>query len=273
MTIDRRMLLTSLAGAAALMPFAAQAASQAASVASTREKLLQMFGDKFVGNEQIAMLVYPGMTALDLMGPYHFLAGMPGATVHLVTNQPDLRPVPSDLGLAIQPTVTMANCPRDVTLLFTPGGTVGTLAAARDKATVDFMRDRAERAQFVTSVCTGSLILGMAGVLRGKRATSHWSVVPQLAQFGATPVSERIVTDGKVTTAAGVSAGLDFGVALLAQLRGKPFAEAAMLIAEYEPEPPFPGGSLETARPEIAGVASTMLGGFIEDAKTLRIAG
>ena len=266
MTLDRRTILASLAGIAALAPHAAEAAQ----TLSSRDKVIKLFGDKFMGNEQIGMLLYPGFTALDLVGPYHFLAGMPGAKVHLVTNQADLRPVTSDLGLAIQPTTTMADCPNDLTLLFTPGGTVGTLAAARDEATTDFMHDRGRRAKYITSVCTGSLILGAAGLLQGKRATSHWAVLPHLAQFGATPVNDRIVKDGNVTTAAGVSAGLDFGVALLAELRGMPLAETSLLIAEYAPEPPFPGGSVETARPEIYAAASTLLGDFITDAKTLR---
>lgn len=232
---------------------------------------MKLFGEKLLGDEQIAMLLYPGFTALDYVGPFHFLGAMPGAKMHLVTNQPDLRPVTSDLGLAIQPTVTMADCPRDLTILFSPGGTVGTLAAARDKATIDFVRDRASRAKFVTSVCTGSLVLGAAGVLRGKRATSHWCTVPMLSQFGATPVNERIVRDGNVITAAGVSAGLDFGSALVAELRGKPLAEAITLIAEYAPEPPFPG-TVESARPEIADAAAAMLQNFVADARTLKLA-
>jgi putative intracellular protease/amidase len=268
MTIDRRDLLAALAGAATLLPAAVHAAQKSP---VPQEQLLKLFGEKAFGNEQIAMLLYPGFTALDYVGPHHFLAGMPGAKVHLVTNQPDLRPVPSDMGLPIQPTVTLADCPRDVSILFLPGGTMGTLAAARDKATIDFVRDRASRARFVTSVCTGSLVLGAAGVLEGKRATSHWCVVSLLSQFGATPVNERIVRDGNVITAAGVSAGLDFGSALVAELRGKPLAEVATLIAEYAPEPPFPG-SVETARPEIANAAAAMLRNFATDAETLRLA-
>lgn len=220
------------------------------------------------GGEQIAMLLYPGFTALDFVGPYHFLS-MPGATVHLVTNQSDLTPVRSDLGLAVQPTATFADCPADVTVLFTPGGTVGTLAAAGDGATLEFMRDRASRASFVTSVCTGSLILGAAGLLEGKRATSHWSVVPELARFGAIPVRERVVRDGKLITGAGVSAGLDFGSTLVAEMRGHAMAEAAVLMAEYDPHPPVRGGSIDTARPEIANLLSQSLSGFVADARRL----
>ncbi|MFT3940224.1 DJ-1/PfpI family protein [Rhodopseudomonas sp.] len=119
------------------------------------------------------MLLYPGFTALDLVGPYHFLAGMMGARVHLVTTRGALAPVPSDMGLAIAPTVTFADYPKDVTILFMPGGTDGTLAAARDARTLAFIRDQASRTDYVTSVCTGARILGSAGLLNGKRATSH----------------------------------------------------------------------------------------------------
>lgn len=220
------------------------------------------------GGENIAMLLYPGFTALDFVGPYHFLS-MPGAIVHLVTNQPDLTPVRSDLGLAIQPTATLAECPADVDVLFTPGGTTGTLQAARDGATLEFIRDRAARASYVTSVCTGSLILAAAGLLRGRRATSHWSVLPELARFGAVPVRERVVRDGKFVTGAGVSAGLDFGSALVADMRGPVLAEAAVLMAEYDPHPPIAGGSVATARPEITDLLRQSLAPFVAETRRL----
>ncbi len=263
--MNRRTLLTHLAAAAALPSTLLLAPPAAAS-----EQASRLPGQKKQeGQEQIAMLLYPGFTALDFVGPYHFLAGMGGATVHLVTNQPDLRPVPSDIGMAIQPTLTMADCPTDLTVLFTPGGTSGTLAAARDGATIDFMRHCASRATYVTSVCTGSLILGVAGALRGKRATSHWAVVPLLSQFGATPERSRIVRDGNVITGAGVSAGIDFGISLVMELRGQMMAEAGVLMAEYAPEPPLNGGTLETARPEIRELLEAGLAEFVADASTL----
>ncbi|MBB3020385.1 putative intracellular protease/amidase [Microvirga lupini] len=263
--MTRRTLLAHATATAALTPALSQAAP-----ADPREMASHIPDLRMQGNEQIAMLVYPGFTALDFVGPYHFLAGIPGATIHLVTNQPDLRPVASDLGMAVQPTVTMADCPADLTVIFAPGGTTGTLAAARDENTIAFMRDRASRAKYVTSVCTGSLILGMAGALKGRRATSHWSVVPLLSQFGATPERSRIVRDGNVITGAGVSAGIDFGITLVAELRGRPMAEAGVLMAEYAPEPPITGGTLETARPEIAGLLQMGLQRFVEEAKTLK---
>ncbi len=222
------------------------------------------------GDEQIAMLLYPGFTALDLVGPYHFLAGMMGARVHLVSTSADLAPVPSDMGLAIAPTVTFADCPTDLTILFTPGGTDGTIAAARDPKTVAFIRDRASRADYVTSVCTGALILGAAGVLKGKRATSHWSVRPLLGQFGAMPVDARVVQDGNLITGAGVSAGLDFGLSVVSELRGQPYAAASMLTAEYHPEPPFTGGTLATTPAAVAEPMAAMFDGFVAEAKSLR---
>jgi cyclohexyl-isocyanide hydratase len=180
--------------------------------------------------------------------------------------------VPSDLGLLVQPTQTMQSCPEDVALLFVPGGTVGTLAAARDPAVIDFVRSRAANARYVTSVCTGSLVLGAASLLRGKRATSHWIVRDLLAQFEAVPTRGRVVRDGNVITGAGVSAGLDFGASLVAEMRGMFDAEASLLVAEYDPEPPFPGGSPETARPEIVDLIEQGHAPFVDQVKTLRMA-
>ena len=221
------------------------------------------------GIDHIGMLVYPGFTALDFVGPHHFLGGMPNAKVHVVTTQGDLSPVPSDLGLMVEPTTTMADCPADLTVLFVPGGTGGTIAAARDHEILDFVADRAARATYITSVCTGSLVLGAAGVLRGKRATSHWATLDTLARFDATPVADRIVRDGNIITGAGVSAGLDFGIALAEELRGRIYAEAGVLISEYAPEPPIDAGTLATARPEIAALLKANLAGFVAEADAL----
>lgn len=257
MALDRRSLLL----AALALPLAVPAMRVAAQEAPTRT----------AGVDHIAMLVYPGFTALDFVGPHHFLGGMPSAKVHVVTTQKDLAPVSSDLGLVIQPTTTMDDCTEHLTVLFAPGGTGGTIAAASDPAVLEFVADRASRARYVTSVCTGSLILGAAGVLRGKRATSHWATVPALRHFGATPVAERIVRDGNLITGAGVSAGLDFGIALAQELRGRTFAEAGVLISEYAPQPPIDGGTLQTARPEVADLLRTNLAGFVAEAETLRM--
>lgn len=261
----RRELLKMLTIAAAAGPFAASAAKatiptqaendamQAAmkKSADAHVKLMEVPGLNMHGSEQIAMLIYPGFTALDLVGPHYFFASLMGATVHLVTTQADLAPVRSDLGLTITPTITMANTPKNLDVLFTPGGTVGTLNAAENTDVIAFMKDRGSRAKYVTSVCTGSFILGTAGLLKGKKATSHWVLRDTLKLLGATPVDARVVRDGNIITGAGVSAGLDFALFLTEVLRGRPYAEALMLQGEYAPEPPFKGGTLATTKPEI----------------------
>jgi cyclohexyl-isocyanide hydratase len=268
--MDRRILLSLLAGGVACAPLGALAGEDKLGPDDHwQDDFARLPGVKAVGDEQIAMLLYPGFTALDLVGPYHFLAGMMGARVHLVTNQSDLRPVSSDLGLAIAPTVTLDDCPRDLTILFTPGGTEGTIAAARDARTIAFMRDRASRADYVTSVCTGALILGVAGLLKGRKATSHWSVRALLGRFGATPVDRRVVQDGNIITGAGVSAGLDFGLSVVSKLRGQPYAAGAMLTAEYHPEPPFEGGTLATTPLSVARPMTGLFAGFVAQAATL----
>lgn len=151
------------------------------------------------------MLVYPGLTALDLVGPQTFLAGLAPGSLHLVGAEPG--PVTSDTGLVLVATHGFATCPADLDVLFVPGGD-GTPAQMGDAALLAFLRDRAARAGWIASVCTGSLILGAAGLLRGYRATSHWSVRDAvLPLLGARPVAERVVFDRDRVTAAGVSAG------------------------------------------------------------------
>jgi putative intracellular protease/amidase len=221
-------------------------------------EMADVLGPNVAGHEQVAMLLYPGFTALDLVGPQYFFACLFGATVHLVTTESTLVPVESDLGLAIMPTTTMAHAPRDLDVLFVPGGTQGTIDAMQRPDVLKFLADRGARAPHVTSVCTGSMVLGKAGLLKGKRATSHWATRPILAEFGATPIDARVVTDGNVTTAAGVSAGLDFGIAIVEALRGRPYASALMLQAEYSPQPPFSGGTLATTDPAVGELMGSM---------------
>jgi cyclohexyl-isocyanide hydratase len=269
--IDRRRLVAGAVTAGAAlggMPIASPALADQPGSRSAAEPSASP--RQALGGERIAMLLWPGFTALDFMGPYHFLA-MPGAQVHVVTTGDDLRPVPSDRGVAVQPTTTLKDCPDDLTVLFVPGGS--PIPAARDPRLIAFVRDRAERAQFVTSVCTGALVLGVAGVLKGRRATSHWSVTPLLDRFGAIPTRERVVEDGKVITGAGVSAGLDFGSALVAKLRGTPMAEIAVLVAEYDPQPPIKGGSIETARPEISRIVQAGFERLVRETMTLEVLG
>lgn len=195
-----------------------------------------------VRGETIGMVIYPGFTALDLFGPHHFFfAALPGAEILLVAK--DRTPVETDSKVALLPTTTFADCPEKLTILFVPGGTAGTLKAARDEETRRFVADRGAKAEWVTSVCTGSLILAAAGLLTGRKATCHWLVRERLKLFGAIPVDERVVIDGNRVTGAGVTSGLDFGLSLVKQLRGDDFARQTQLFSEYDPAPPFDAGS------------------------------
>ena len=263
--IDRRkaVLFTLLA------PYAAGAETP-----SSQHKMPDMSHDMskvhWEGNEQIAMLIYPGMTALDLIGPHFMFGSLMGAKVHLVARSAD--PVTSDTGVVITPTATFDTCPRDLTVLFTPGGTDGTLAAAVDPKTRAFMADRGARAKYVTSVCSGSLILGMAGLLKGYKATSHWSVRDALAGFGAIPTDARVVRDRNRITGAGVTAGLDFGLTMIAELRDRTYAECVQLMGEYDPDPPFNAGSMKTAPAEVKASMVKLLAGFTKKAKDLATA-
>jgi putative intracellular protease/amidase len=261
MDTTRRELMAALSAAAVVPALAASAAAaprpktleEANQLSLTaHEKLMGVPGMNMMGTEQIAMLLYPGFTALDLVGPHYFFASLMGATVHLVTPEDDLSPVKSDLGLSVSPTITMANAPKDLDVLFLPGGSVGTVNAMENGKIVGFIADRGARAKFVTSVCTGSLLLAVAGLLKGRRATSHWVTRPYLKDFGAIPVDERVVVDGKCVTGAGVSAGLDFALSLIGRLRSPRYAQALMLQGEYAPEPPFKGGTFGTTEPQIA---------------------
>ena len=213
---------------------------------------------------RIAMMLFPGMTALDLVGPQALLAGLAPGSLHLVAEA--TAPVTSDTGLSLLATETFETCPRDLDVLFVPGGD-GTPAQMQNAALLTFLRARAERAAWVTSVCTGSLILGAAGLLRGYRATSHWCVRDAvLPLLGAEPVAERVVFDRNRATAAGISAGLDLGLALCDRLRGADYARTAQLVAEYAPEPPFRSGTPEQAGPAIRRAADAILAPLVAGA-------
>jgi putative intracellular protease/amidase len=193
------------------------------------------------------MLVYPDMVLLDLVGPQTVFSLLM-AQVHLVWKE--RRAVPTDVGVAVQPTTTFAECPEELDVLFVPGGLKGTVAAMDDDEVVRFLAARGARARYVTSVCTGSLLLGAAGLLRGHRATSHWYVRDLLPLLGATPAADRVVVDRNRLTGGGVTAGLDFGLTLAAALRGEEYARRIQLVLEYEPQPPYRAGTPETAGPE-----------------------
>lgn len=206
---------------------------------------------------QIAILLYPGFTALDFIGPYEVLRNLPDTEIRFVWHEPG--PIAADSAvLLIGATHSFAETPAP-DLVLIPGG-MSTFEHARDEVVLDWVRRAHESAAWTASVCSGSLILAAAGVLRGKRATSHWMVVPMLRTFGVTPVSdERIVHQGDVVTAAGVSAGIDLGLWLAGRLGGDARAQAIQLAIEYDPQPPFDSGHLSKASAATKASATALL--------------
>ncbi|MDH2067122.1 DJ-1/PfpI family protein [Pantoea sp. GD03673] len=208
---------------------------------------------------QIGLLLFPDVTQLDLTGPWEVFVRTPGVVCHLIWK--DRQPVRSDRGLSILPTTTFEDCP-PLDVICVPGGP-GQIALMSDEETLDFLRRQADQAQWVTSVCSGSLVLGAAGLLKGYRATSHWSSVDQLALLGAEPVSQRVVRDRNRISGAGVTSGIDFALTLVAEIAGDAIARAVQLQMEYDPEPPFTCGSPLTAPPEDVEQARAKMAEFI----------
>ena len=194
----------------------------------------------------IGILIYPNLTQLDATGPAQVLARVPGATLHMIWKTRD--PIPTDAGFSIVPNTTFADCPR-LDVICVPGGG-GQVALMTDPETLDFLRDQAATARYVTSVCTGSLVLGAAGLLKGYRSACHWAWREMLADFGAIPVAERVVRDRNRISGGGVTAGIDFGLTVAAELAGEEIAKSIQLMLEYDPQPPFDSGSPEKAGPE-----------------------
>lgn len=260
--LNRRDFASLIAGVLAAGTVSQQVTAQENS-ASSEASLHDMSETpvEWVGKEHIQMLAYPGMTALDLVGPQYMFASLMGAKVELVAKSKS--PITTDTGLTLIPDVTFDDLPSKLTVLFAPGGTTGTLAAMQDSETIEYVKTAGEAASFVTSVCTGSLILGKAGLLDGYRATSHWLTVPLLAEVGAMPVEERVVIDRNRITGAGVSAGLDFGLQMVSSFRGADYAETVQLLCEYAPDPPLNSGSPKTAKAHQVDMLQNMLSGFL----------
>ena len=198
----------------------------------------------------IGMLLYPGLTQLDLTGPFEVLHRVPDARVHLLWK--NLEPVVADSKLALGPTATLASCP-DLDVLFVPGGH-GQLLLMQDEEVIGFLRDAGRKARFVTSVCTGALLLGAAGLLEGYEAATHWAFMDLLPMFGARPVRKRVVSDRNRITGGGVTAGIDFGLTLAARLSTEAVAKGIQLGLEYDPEPPFQCGHPDVAEAAIVAV-------------------
>ncbi|MBI2741845.1 MAG: DJ-1/PfpI family protein [Rhodospirillales bacterium] len=195
---------------------------------------------------QIGILLYPNVTQLDATGPAQVLSRVPGAQMHMIWKTRD--PVPTDAGFSIVPTTTFADCPQ-LDVICVPGGG-GQVAVMGDAEALDFLRKQAAKARYVTSVCTGSLILGAAGLLKGYKSACHWAWRDMLKDFGATPVAERVVRDRNRISGGGVTAGIDFGLTVAAELAGEEAAKSIQLVLEYDPQPPFDSGSPEKAGAE-----------------------
>lgn len=209
---------------------------------------------------QIGLLLFPKLTQLDLTGPFEVFARMPGATVHLVWKTLD--PVTCDRGLRLLPSATFADCPQ-LDVICVPGGP-GQIGLMEDDESLDFLRRQAAAAQWVTSICTGALVLGAAGLLKGYRATTHWASHDQLALLGAVPVHERWVIDRNRVTGGGVTAGIDFALKLVAEIHGEATAKAIQLGIEYAPAPPFDAGLPERAGEAVLALVQPAMAAMIE---------
>jgi cyclohexyl-isocyanide hydratase len=208
---------------------------------------------------RIQMLVYPGMTLQDLVGPLQVWAAWPGAEIQFAWKSTGA--VPTDSGLAVIATTSFADAWTAPDILFAPGGLLPTFELLEDAEVMEFLRKRGEQAKWVTSVCTGAVLLGAVGLLRGYRAATHWFARDSLSLFGATPVNERWVIDRNRATGGGVTAGIDFGLAVLSHLAGPEIARVVQLALEYSPQPPFRSGTPEEATPQTLATLRAAWGG------------
>ncbi|MBM3619265.1 MAG: DJ-1/PfpI family protein [Alphaproteobacteria bacterium] len=204
-------------------------------------------------NFNVGFVIFPNLTQLDFTGPLQVLSRLPNAAVHIASKS--IAPVPSDCGLGLVPTHSFADCPR-FDLVCVPGGAQGVVDAMGDRETVDFVRQQASGAKYVTSVCTGAFILGAAGLLKGKRATTHWAFTDLLPMVGAIHEKARVVKDGNVITAGGVTSGIDFALGVVADIAGEAAAHAIQLGIEYDPAPPFSAGHPDQAPRAVTAAVS-----------------
>ena len=201
-------------------------------------------------------LIFPNLTQLDFTGPLQVLHRLPGSTTHIVAKT--MAPVASDCGLSLLPTRTFADCP-PLDLLCIPGG-FGVDDAMQDAETMAWVRRQGAHAKYITSVCTGAFILGAAGLLRGKRATTHWAYHELLSLVGAIPTRGRVVRDDNVITGGGVTAGIDFALTVAAEIAGAEVAQSIQLAIEYDPAPPFDAGAPEKAPAPIRATQESRYG-------------
>ena len=192
----------------------------------------------------IGFVIFPDLTQLDFTGPLQVLSRVPQSAIHIIAKS--ATPVPSDCGLGLVPTHTFANCP-SLDLICIPGGSEGVAGIINDLETIDFVRQQGGAAKYVTSVCTGAFVLGVAGLLKGRRATTHWAYTDLLPLVGATHEKARVVKDGNVITGGGVTAGIDLGLGVVAEIAGETTARKIQLGIEYDPAPPFDSGDPDKA--------------------------
>src|SRR5262249_47616207 len=197
-----------------------------------------------MSNFNVGFVIFPDLTQLDLTGPLQVLARLPQSTTHIVAKS--TAPVPSDCGLSLVPTHTFASCP-PLDLICIPGGVNGVIGAIGDQETVEFVHRQATGAKYVTSVCTGAFVLGIAGLLKGRRVTTHWAYTDLLPLVGAKFEKARVVKDGNVITGGGGSAGIDFLVFVFFEIAGETTAKRIQLGIEYDPAPPFDSGHPDKA--------------------------
>jgi cyclohexyl-isocyanide hydratase len=219
---------------------------------------------------QIGLLAFPRMTQLDMTGPFEVFARIPNTAVHIVWKR--IEAVTSDNGLSVLPTMTCADCPQ-LDVICVPGGP-GQIDLMEDREIIDFVRRQGERARFVTSVCTGALVLGAAGLLRGYRAATHWTSMDNLEHFGAIPTKRRVCIDRNRITGGGVTAGIDFALVVAKELTDRATAERIQLSMEYDPQPPFAAGSPDAAPAEVLAAYREMARPMLTRRKevTLRVA-
>jgi len=196
----------------------------------------------------IGFLIYPGVIQLDVMAAYQVLCFPSNTETHLIGKTSE--PIISNEGLTIVPTTTLENCPQ-LDVICVPGGGIGQVEVMKDADVLNFLKCQSSTAQYVTSVCTGSLILASAGLLEGYQATCHWAFREQLAMLGVKVICERVVIDRNRVTGAGVTSGIDLGLTLLGLLCGEDVAKMTQLMLEYDPQPPFNAGTPEAAGEEI----------------------
>lgn len=262
MTMNRRSFsrISAALGLAALLGRAREASSRVVDSASGIDavsspqnleemesqhmKAMQKFGSFMAGPKlTIGLVVYPGMFLLDLIGPLTVFEALMNREIHLLWK--DLNPVQSAGAgsIPVQPTTSFKDCPKNLDVLFVPGGVPGTFSMMEDPEVINFLIEQGKSSKYITSVCTGSFILGAAGLLNGYRATSYWSMIDTLREFGVIPVRGRVVVDRNRITGGGVTAGMDFGLSIVAKLRSPEYAQAIQLYLEYDPAPPFNSGS------------------------------